>query len=139
MHDILDTVPRSERRKLLRWERKRRGSGAWGPWETKTLPPALLSARGWLSQVTTVHRNRVFSVLDRALSSGHRHLAIASLSQERPSWWEMQRIKDELAGKEATGVEVYPPNGEIVDGANMYHLWIVPAPLPFGLWQKVNA
>lgn len=51
----------------------------------------------------------------------------------------MQRIKDELAGVRATGVEIYPPHDEIVDGANMYHLWIVPAPLPFGLWRKVNA
>lgn len=61
------------------------------------------------------------------------HLAIASLSGERPTWWEMQRIKDELAGPDAMAVEVYPPAAEVVDEADMFHIWVLPQPLTFGL------
>lgn len=45
----------------------------------------------------------------------------------------MQRIQDEIAGPERTAVEIYPPRRDIVDGADMFHLWVLEAPLPFGL------
>jgi hypothetical protein len=47
----------------------------------------------------------------------------------------MQRIKDTLAGPDRAAVEVYPPASEVVDQANMYHLWVLPpgARLCFGL------
>lgn len=37
----------------------------------------------------------------------------------------------------ATAVEVYPPQSEVVDDADMYHLWIVER-LPFSLfhWER---
>ena len=81
--------------------------------------------------------NDVFSVLDRYLENGVRHLAITSLSTVRPSWPEMQRIKDEIAGPNATAVEVYPPQNEIVDDADMYHLWVMAGPLDFSLFYEV--
>lgn len=87
--------------------------------------------RGWLAEVDHVRKNRVFSVLVRNVH-GAVHLAVSSLSGDRPTWHEMQRIKDEIAGEAATGVEVYPPRPKVVDGADMFHLWIVP-PLPFSL------
>ena len=37
-----------------------------------------------------------------------------------------QRIKNELAGAEREGVELFPPESCLVDGANQYHLWILP-------------
>lgn len=131
-HDVLATVSRSERRLLLRSEEQRRKSGEWGEWETLTFRPGS-AGDGWAADFTTAHRNRVFSVLDRTLPSGIRHLAITSLSQLRPSWWEMQRIKNEIAGDDHTAVEIYPPQGEVVDGADMFHIWVLPSPLGFGL------
>lgn len=83
-----------------------------------------------------LHRCKVFSVLDRMDFSGARHLAVASLSGIRPTWHEMQRIKNEIAGPDATAIEVYPPESEVVDEADMFHLWIVPDPLPFSLSRK---
>lgn len=38
-------------------------------------------------------------------------------------WQEFQRIKNELVGPEWTAVEVYPPQSELVDDANLYHLF----------------
>lgn len=134
-----DALPRNQRRTLLAAEKKARWSGNWGLWEVLDLPaPPDWQQGGWLGEVRTVHRNRCWSVLDRALPDGTRHLAITSLSQIRPTWWEMQRIKDELAGHSATAVEIYPPSNEVVDGANMYHLWVVATPMP-SLWRTPTA
>ena len=134
MADILKAhrVPERERRKLLAVARKRRRRGQWGAWKTRTFPPGSAGS-GWAAQFTTAHVNRVFSVLDRTHPCGARHLAVSSLSGVRPSWTEMQRIKTEIAGADATAIEVYPPEGEVVDDADMFHIWVVPGPLPFSL------
>ena len=123
-----------DKKKIIQRERKLRRLGQWGEWEHVPLLPGQLSARpGWLSQMHMAHRNKVFCALQRAAPGDVMHFAITSLSQDRPTWHEMQRIKDELAGRELTGVEVYPPHEEIVDEADMYHLWVLPHPYPFGL------
>lgn len=51
------------------------------------------------------------------------------------SWSDMQRIKNELVGPERVAVEVFPPVDELVDQANLAHLWVLPEgfSLPFGL------
>lgn len=51
------------------------------------------------------------------------------------TWDELQRIKDELAGEDETAVEVYPAAENLVNKANLRHLWILPDgfALPFGL------
>lgn len=51
------------------------------------------------------------------------------------SWADLQRVKNEIAGADRVAVEVFPPEGDLVDQANMYHLWVLPKDfrLPFGL------
>lgn len=132
----MDGLPKKEKKRLLDREARIRKSGEWGPWETITFPPGSTGGHGWAAEFSKAHRNRVFSVLDRMDYSGARHLAVASLSGIRPTWHEMQRIKDEVAGADATALEVYPPHAEIVDGADMFHLWVLPGPLPFSLYER---
>lgn len=122
-------LPRKERDALLARERRLRRLGEWGAWERLENPHRL--KRGWLGEVDHVRRNRVFAVLVRDVGKAV-HLAISSLTGDRPTWHEMQRIKSELAGPDATGIEVYPPDAEIVDQADMFHIWIV-SDLPFSL------
>lgn len=98
-HQVLERLPRNERRVLLRKEAVARRSGDWGEWETLTFPRGS-AGMSWAAEFTTAHRNKVFSVLDMTLPNGVRHLAVSSLSQERPTWWEMQRIKDEAVARE---------------------------------------
>lgn len=133
MRDILRTVSRNERRIILRAEERARKSGRWPTWETLPIRPGTIHGSGWTQQVTKAHRNQVFCVLERPLPNGVIHFAVTSLSQARPSWWEMQRIKNELAGETATAIEVYPPQGEVVDEADMFHIWVMPDGLPFSL------
>lgn len=54
-------------------------------------------------------------------------------------WRDFQRIKNQLAGPEWEGVEIYPAESRKVDGANQYHLWCLPFRLPFGFHQRLVA
>lgn len=128
-------LSKREQQKLIRREKINRARANWGSWQVKEFSEGTVG-RGWAAEFTKAHKNDVFSVLDRTLSNGIRHLAITCLSEVRPSWPEMQRIKDELAGTTATAVEVYPPQAEIVDDAEMYHLWVVTTSLPFSLFDN---
>lgn len=128
----LQSLAPKERQRLLALERKFRATGAWGQWDTIPLEPGQ-GGDGWAGQCHQVRRNRVFAVLVRLDASGVVHLGVSSLSGIRPSWPEMQRIKDEIAGPDATAIEVYPPKAEVVDEADMFHIWVLRGKLPFGL------
>lgn len=55
------------------------------------------------------------------------HLWIRHHAGEMPrSWRDLQWIKNEIAGSERAAVEVFPPEAELVDSANMAHLWVFP-------------
>lgn len=41
------------------------------------------------------------------------------------NWTDLQHIKNTIAGPERMAVEVYPRDSELVDTANIYHLWIM--------------
>ncbi len=127
----LANVKPKAREALLSRERRWRRSGDWGLWERVENPHRLRP--GWLGEVDHVRRNKVFAVLVRDVRFAV-HLAVSSLTGDRPTWHEMQRIKTELAGPDATGIEVYPPEREIVDQADMFHIWIV-SDLPFSLFD----
>lgn len=130
---VMHGLPKRDKQRLLDREARIRRSGEWGEWEVIAFEPQDFGHVGVFSMA---HRNRVFCVLDRMDFSGARHLAISSLSGIRPTWPETQRIKSEIAGHEATAVEVYPPQSEVVDQADMYHLWVLPGRLPFGLKER---
>lgn len=123
-------------RAILKREAAMRAAGDWGQWEhlgPREFDHILGQRSGWVRDVHAVHRNKVFSVLERKDESGVTHAGIASLSGIRPTWYEMQRIKDELFGSDKTAVEIYPPKSEIVDGSDMFHVWVLRNPLKFGL------
>jgi hypothetical protein len=41
------------------------------------------------------------------------------------NWEQKQRIKNILYGVETFAVEVYPPESQMVDVVNAYHLWVL--------------
>lgn len=63
------------------------------------------------------------------------HACIRNTGSTDIPWKEKQKIKNELFGKERVAVEVFPRESELVDEANMYHLWVFQEgfSLPFGL------
>lgn len=50
-------------------------------------------------------------------------------------WRDMQAIKNQIAGPECEGVQLFPAESRMVDSANQYHIWVVKDPeyrFPFG-------
>lgn len=139
INPCMDHLPRRMRKQLVELERQRRKSGEWGEWERLSFPPGTVGRRGWPAEISIAYRNKVFSVLWRVLDRGVVHLAVSSLSGDRPAWKEMQRIKNDLVGCPWTAVEVYPPQHEVVDGADMFHIWVLPTGLPFSLYDRERA
>ena len=50
-------------------------------------------------------------------------------------WYDLQHAKNSIVGEDRLAVEVFPPEAELVDDANIRHLWVYPRghQLPFGL------
>lgn len=64
------------------------------------------------------------------------HLSIRRQDREPcRDWRDFQRIKNQLAGPEWDGVEIYPAESRLVDMANQYHLWCYPFSVGIG-WQE---
>ena len=53
---------------------------------------------------------------------------------ERISWDELQRLKRECGRGDQWAVEVFPPDEQVVNDANMRHLWLIEEP-PYG-WKR---
>lgn len=51
------------------------------------------------------------------------------------TWDELQRIKNECGYAEFDAVEVFPPADDVVNVANMRHLWVLIDRLPYA-WRK---
>lgn len=86
-----------------------------------------------LATVTAAYENGYYSVLLRPVRTPDGeavHLMISCLDPfPVRDWHDLMRIKNELVGPEWTAVEVYPPAGDVVDGADLTHLWVLPPAL----------
>ena len=51
------------------------------------------------------------------------------------TWDELQKIKREIGYGNRWAVECYPPESDVVNVANMRHLWLLESPPNFG-WKK---
>ena len=50
-------------------------------------------------------------------------------------WEELQQIKRDVGFGDWYGVEIYPPDQDVVNVANFRHLWLMPTALPLG-WKR---
>lgn len=53
------------------------------------------------------------------------------------AWEELQRIKNECGYGDVDAVEIYPADSDVVNVANMRHLWVMDAPVSFA-WRKTK-
>jgi len=54
------------------------------------------------------------------------------------TWDEIQRLKAECGRGDKAAVEIFPPDHDIVDVANMRHIWILDTE-PEYMWRKAGA
>lgn len=118
----------------------------WGEWQQKDLQgeqaEAIKKLQGnsispeqfWFNNRYSVQVFRKFTAWGEIL-----HLLVRehNASADVP-WRDLQRIKDDLVEPERTAVQVFPARADLVDQANLYHLWVLPQAmtLPFGLHLK---
>ena len=89
------------------------------------------AVRAWRSKEFCV---QLFSEPDGVLrlSVNRAHVDPATLRWvDGITWDDLQRLKSEAGFGDREAVEVYPPDGCVVDVANIRHLWILPARMPF--------
>ena len=82
--------------------------------------------------------NRYFVMLRKA-PSGVTWLSIRRTDRQAiHDWRDLQRIKNELCGKEREALEIYPAESRLVDTSNQYHLWVLPRGMrvPFGYNER---
>jgi hypothetical protein len=68
------------------------------------------------------------------LSINRSELAADGGWQDGISWEEIQRIKSECGFGDRDAVEIYPCDGDVVNVANIRHIWVFDEPLDFA-WR----
>lgn len=82
--------------------------------------------------MTRAFRNNVYTVMINDNSDTTHGRAIRAMVQKHNDmpflnhWFEMQKIKNEIFGKEVTAVEYYPKESELENSHNIYWMWIFP-------------
>lgn len=123
---------RAERK---RSEREKRIVG----WVQHPSPKQLGKGTGWFGELDRVYRQgNEYVVMVRNVETEWgiiQHACIRNAENTDIPWSEKQRIKNEIFGQESSAVEVFPKESELVDEANMYHIWVLPTDfkIPFGL------
>lgn len=129
---------------MNRAERKRNQKGhEIVGWREHAAPKNLGIGDGWFNEFDKVYSNGLYAVLVRTVETEWGPVIHAAMRNALGPggtgtdipWAEMQKIKNELFGRERVGVEVFPKESELIDAANMYHIWILPENmnLPFGI------
>jgi len=78
-------------------------------------------------------KNNLYTVFVRHMTPDTMHLSIKRNDRQPcKDWRHFQRIKNEMAGPEWEGVELYPAESRLIDTANQYHIWCFRGHLPFG-------
>ena len=138
----LSEAPRHVRRQAYAQERSERSSGRWSPWHRvsdELIAWAYISADaefgavgGWVREVHTAWTNGWLSVSVRTIKETSlgipvEHAFIRTAMCDELTWAEKQRVKNEIFGKDRMAIEVYPRVDDLVDAADIYHIWVFPA------------
>ncbi len=111
------------------WGRRlRRWSEAEAAAQTKDLglpPIEVWRSREFLVQIFSENGWRRMTV-------NRTHMPNGKDWAEGISWDELQGLKAECGRGESWAVEIYPAEGDIINDANMRHLWLLAGPPPFG-------
>lgn len=91
-------------------------------------------------------RSSAFVVVLWAETNGMQRLSInradidARTGEQKDgiTWDELQRLKGEAGYHDVCAVEIYPPDADVVNVANMRHLWLLDSPPSF-MWREGQA
>lgn len=131
---------RATRRAMAGARRKLPCTGPRGPLVDRSVDIAAIEGappRG----LERVLENGTYLVQDCARADGWRVLMICRRDgREGISWDDLAWLKDAAGYADREAVELYPRTGDVVNVANMRHLWILPPGtwMPYGLDKNPN-
>lgn len=145
MYDKEFLMNRSERRRMEQTQKraikkmaKEAAKSGWGEWieclsdiPKASLPEGIVVA--WKNNVFTV---QMYLYEDAAVSGVFTVFGIRRHDKSPTiSWDDLMRIKNEIAGVDRWAMEMYPPQDQLVDVANMRWLWCGPkgSGMPIGM------
>ncbi len=110
-------------------------------WIGKPSPKSRRFGTGWVAELNKAWVDGEYAVMSREIETdwGYvEHVCIRNVDNTDIPWAAKQRIKNELFGHERTAIEVFPAESQLVDAANMYHIWVLPEKmkLPFSLKKE---
>jgi len=98
-----------------------------GPW--KEIDLSLRFKPKWMTRAFSNNRYVVMIDDNSPTTAGNAIRAMIQKNNDTPilnHWSEIQKIKNELFGKEVTAIEYYPKESELINDHNIYWLWIFP-------------
>ncbi len=86
-------------------------------------------AQGFDPDITQVYTDSEFivEVHGTHVSSPFRCRLVVKRIDKAPvrAWRDLQDIKNEIVGKDAVAIEIYPREDHVTDTGNLYHLWVL--------------
>lgn len=138
IHDVrpdLDRIPVGFLKKYLRQENRK------FPAHLVSVPRDKWPTHLRSAKLTECWRSNTYLVQVHAEENGIERLSICKTIlrddgqyDDKIPWEILQRLKSECGRGDKCAVEVYPPDSQIVNVANMRHLWILPEPPAF-MWK----
>lgn len=134
LRPAIEKMNRSERRRQETGNRIQPARG----WTKHPGPKQKKQGTGWMRELDAAYRSPdgQFVIMTRTIRTEWGQVIHATItSHQEPTWSEKQWIKNQLFGPEAHAIEVFPKESQLVDEADMYHLWILPPgfEIPFTL------
>lgn len=101
----------------------------------KNAPIAVFRSRDFLLQVYQAEGATRLSICRTAMGSS----AEGWMSEDGITWDQLQCLKREAGYGDQFAVEIYPSDADVVNVANMRHLWVLDNPLAFAWSAKSEA
>lgn len=133
-------VSREQRRQLAR-------NNAKLPTTLSPVPPDQWPDMSYMTKKPyAVWRSRFFLVQSFDEGNGINRLSVARSEidtatgrwKDGITWDDLQEIKRQVGLGEYMAVEIFPADRDVINVANMRHLWVMRDPLPFA-WKKGGA
>lgn len=96
----------------------------WSKWEDRS--HVLIAHRNKSIQAAYVSKQASVqvSVFQHPEFKKITHLWVRRHDDKPMGWTQLQRIKNEIVGYDKMAIQVFPKTKNVVDQANMYHLWV---------------
>jgi hypothetical protein len=125
-HDLRRSYQRHQR--TFSKELRKIPHSEWPPTRSEIIPSECWRSRDFLVQIFRKDDSPVrLSICRTAIESDGSWKAGIT-------WDEIQEIKADVGFREEWAVEIFPPDQEVVNVANLRHIWIVP--MPSFAWRK---